>query len=301
MGSLGFTPYRLDEALQYLHNYGDETTIIAGGTDVLVRYYRRLYELDRIINICELNELKNIKFVNNQIEIGSLVTHSQLEQSTIILEHAPHLADAAGTIGSPQIRNRGTIGGNVANASPAGDTISPLMSLDAKVKLVSLDRGERIIPLEEFFIGPGRHVMKKDELIISFLFPILEEDQVYSFIKLGHRKALAISTVNVAARMTLTDNKISDCRIVLGSVAPTVVRARLVEEVLLEEEKLLEKEKLLAKELTDDLITKALNQLEKDISPISDIRGSQQYRLDTAKELVSRVIRDCQQKGGRRK
>lgn len=286
MGVIAFTPRRLDDALQYLHQYGDETNIIAGGTDILVKYHQRLVELQRLVNIWELQELKSIRIVNEQIEIGSLLTHTQIEESTIVLQNVPFLAEAAASVGSPQIRHRGTIGGNVANASPAGDLITPLLVLAAKVKLVSLDRGEREVPLEEFFVGPGRHIAKKDELITGFVFPVPEETFVGTFHKLGSRKALAISTVNTAVLLRLEDTLIKDCRIALGSVAPTPKRAKLLEDILL------------GQSLTELRLKDLIKQLEKDISPITDIRGSQRYRLDTAKELVLRALERTLKEGG---
>ncbi len=278
MGIIGFTSRRLNEALQYLHQYGDETTIIAGGTDVLVKYHERLDELHRVLNIWQLEELKSIRIINDQIEVGSLVTHTQLEDSTIIQQNAPLLAEAAGSVGSPQIRNRGTIGGNVANASPAGDTLTPLLALDASVKFVSLDRGEKVVSLEEFLVGPGRHIMKKDELITALIFPIPKDNTVGAFVKLGYRKALAISTVNAAIMLGLQGNLIEDCRIALGAVAPTTKRAKLVEELLQ------------GQDVTKSNTFEILGQLEKDIAPISDIRGSQQYRTDIARELVTQGL-----------
>lgn len=289
MGFVGYTPHHLDQALQYLHQYGDETTILAGGTDLLVRYHGRVSELQRVLNICELDELKCIKTIDEEIEVGSMVTHAQLEASTIVQSHVPLLAEAAATIGSPQIRNRGTIGGNAANASPAGDLLPVLLVLETKVKIVSLDRGERVVPVTEFFTGPGRNVLKKDELVTGFVFHKPGEEYKGSFQKLGYRKALAIATVNAAVLLALEGTLVKDCRIALGAVAPTPVRARLTEDVI--------KGKL----LTDDHLESALNQMTQEITPISDLRGSQQYRMDTAKALVDRAIRTILHQGGKRK
>lgn len=289
MGMSTFTPLRLEQALHFLHSYGDETTVLAGGTDILVRYYDRLYELNRVLNICELDELKYIKVFEERIEIGSLVTHAQLEESAIILQHAPFLAEAASQVGSPQIRNRGTIGGNVANSSPAGDTLPPLLALEAEVRLLSLDRGERVVPLSEFLTGPGRNVAKKDELITGFSFPIFPESYQGTFFKLGYRKALAIATINGAVLMSVDGEEIADCRIVLGAVAPTALRAKLAEDML--------KGKELA-QVSEEVIDNVTDQILQEISPISDLRAGYQYRLDTAKELAGRAIRTILRKRG---
>lgn len=289
MGFDGFTPHQLDQALQYLHQYGDETTVLAGGTDVLVRCHERLPDLRRVLNICELDELKCVKTIDEEIEVGSMVTHTQLQNSTIVQSHVPLLAEAALTIGSPQIRNRGTIGGNVANASPAGDLLPVLLVLEAQVKIVSLDRGERWVPLHEFFTGPGRNVLKKDELITGFVFHKPGEGCRGSFRKLGCRRALAVAVVNAAVLMEIEGDRIKDCRIALGAVAPTAIRAHLAEEMLR------------GKSLNDEQLAAARAQLAQEISPISDLRGSQQYRIDAAGALVEQAIRTISRQGGRRK
>lgn len=286
MGPRCYSPERLNDALQYLHRYGDKLVILAGGTDLLVHYYERYHQLDRVLNIWELEELKKIEIVDGQIEIGSLVTHTQLTESDIILTHAPILAEGASEVGSPQIRNRGTIGGNVANASPAGDITTPLIALDAQVKIVSLDRGEELIPVTDFLTGPGRSILKKDEMIVSFVFPIPSRNCYGSFVKLGLRKALAISTVNTAVTLTFKGRVIKDCRIVMGAVAPTPIRARLSEELIR------------GREMDGELANQLLKQLEGEISPISDIRSSASYRLKTAGELVIMAIENIFNEGG---
>lgn len=289
MGFGGYTPHQLDQALQYLHQFGDETTILAGGTDLLVRHYGKLFELKRVLNICELDELKCIKTIDEEIEVGSMVTHAQLENSTIVQHHVPLLAEAAATVGSPQIRNRGTIGGNVANSSPAGDLLPVLLVLEAKVKMVSLDRGERRVSVMEFFTGPGRNLLKADELITGFVFTKPSDRYRGSFQKLGYRKALAIATVNTAVLLEMEGNLVKDSRIALGAVAPTPIRAHLTEELMN------------GKQLTDLTLEAALDQLTQEILPISDLRGSQQYRVDTARALTDRAIRTILHQGGKRK
>lgn len=288
MGLVGFTPVHLDEALEYLHQYGDQTKILAGGTDLLVRHHGCLDELQRILNICGLDELKLIKIADDQIEIGSLVTHTQLEESAIIQKYVPLLAEAAEAIGAPQIRNRGTIGGNIANASPAGDILPPLIALDAKVKLSSLDQGKVVLPLTDFLVGPGQNLARDDELITGITFSKPDYNQQGVFLKLGQRKALAIAVVNVAVMLCLNEDMIQDCRIVLGAVAPTPVRAKKTEEYLH------------GKSMTEAVINGAIQFLGREIAPIDDIRGSCQYRHEIARQLVEQGIRMIWQRGGRR-
>lgn len=280
MGLVGYTAVHLAEALEYLEEFGEETKILAGGTDLLVRYQGRLDELGRILDINELSELKSIKLVGDQIEIGSLVIHSQLEESEIIHKHVPFLAEAAASVGAPQIRNRGTIGGNIANASPAGDLLPSLVVLDAQVKLQSRSRGEVLLPLAEFLVGPGQNQAQPDELITGVIFSIPKKGQQGAFVKLGQRKALAIAVVNGAVLLELgAEGRVESCRIVVGAVAPTPLRAVQTEQALL------------GNVLTESLLNRSLELLDQEIQPISDLRGSREYRFVTARELIAQGIR----------
>jgi len=276
-----FAPQKIEEALEILSGYGKEIKIIAGGTDLLIQYYDRLYEVNGWLDLRNILELKEIKIHQNQMEIGAMVTHTQLEKSGEIKKYFPVLGKAAADIGSPQIRNRGTIGGNIVNASPAGDLLSPLMAYDAKFKLLSV-QGEKKVSAEEFFIGPKKTILKPDQLLTRIILPLPEKMTYGCWIKIGKRKALAIATIILALVVKMAeDNKtIKDVRTCLGSVAPTPIEI---------------------KEIRKKMVGKNFNQLdfpelgrivEDKIFPIDDIRGTREYRKDVAKNIMINALEE---------
>jgi CO/xanthine dehydrogenase FAD-binding subunit len=270
-----FAPQKIEEALEILFKYGKEIKVIAGGTDLLIQYYDRLYEVNGWLDLNNIKELKEIRINKNQMEIGTMVTHAQLEKSEDIKKYYPVLSQAAADIGSPQIRNRGTIGGNIVNASPAGDLLAPLMAYDAQFKLLST-KGEKIVPAEEFFIGPKKTILEPAQLLTRIILPLPTERTYGSWIKIGKRKALIIATITLALIVEMAkDNKtVKDVRTCLGSVASTPIEI---------------------KEIRKKMIGKGFNQLgfnqlgqivEDKISPIDDIRGTKEYRKDVAKNIM---------------
>ncbi len=276
-----FAPQKIEEALSILSKYEESIKVLAGGTDLLVQYYDRLYEVSVWLDLKNIKELKEIKIYQNQMEIGAMVTHTQIEKSEDIKKYFPVLNQAAADIGSPQIRNRGTIGGNIVNASPAGDLLPPLIAYDAQFRLLS-SRGEMIVPAEEFFVGPKKTILKPDQLLVQIVLPIPEESTYGSWIKVGKRKALVIASISLALVMKMTeDNKtVKDVRVCLGSVAPTPVEI---------------------KEIIKKMVGKKFNQLDLDelgqlvedkISPIDDIRGTREYRKDVAKEIMINALEE---------
>jgi len=276
-----FAPQQIEEVLEILSRYGEEIKIIAGGTDLLVQYYDQLYEIGAWLDLKNISELKKIRISKNQMEIGAMVTHAQLEKSEDIKKYFPILSQAAADIGSPQIRNRGTIGGNIVNASPAGDLLSPLMAYDAQFKLLSLQK-EALISAEEFFIGPKQTILKPEQLLTQIVLPLPYERTYGSWIKIGKRKALAIATITLALVVKMAeDNKtIKDVRTCLGSVAPTPIEIKEV------------REKMIGKNFSQ-LDFNQLGQIVEDkISPIDDIRGTREYRKDVAKEIMINGLKE---------
>jgi len=276
-----FAPQKIEEVLEILSKYGKEIKVIAGGTDLLIQYYDRLYEVGSWLDLKNIKELKEIKIHRNQMIIGAMVTHTQLEKSEDIKKYFPVLNQAAADIGSPQIRNRGTIGGNIVNASPAGDLLAPLMAYDAQFSLLSI-QGEKIVPAEEFFIGPKKTVLEPAQLLTQIILPLPPERTYGSWNKVGKRKALIIATITLALVVEMTeDNKtVKDVRICLGSVAPTPIEI---------------------KEIRKKMVGKNFNQLgfaelgqivEEKISPIDDIRGTREYRKDVAKEIMINALEE---------
>lgn len=276
-----FAPQKIEEALEILSQYGKEIKVIAGGTDLLIQYYDRLYEVGTWLDLKNIKELKEIKIHQNQMEIGAMVTHTQLEKSEDIKKYFPVLSQAAADIGSPQIRNRGTIGGNIVNASPAGDLLSPLMAYDAQFKLLSLQK-EALISAEEFFIGPKKTILEPAQLLIQIILPLPSERTYGSWIKIGKRKALIIATITLALVVEMAeDNKtVKDVRTCLGSVAPTPIEIKEI------------REKMIGKKF-NQLDFNQLGQIVEDkISPIDDIRGTREYRKDVAKNIMINALEE---------
>jgi len=284
-----FAPQKIEEALEILSQYGKEIKVIAGGTDLLIQYYDRLYEVGSWLDLKNIKELKDIRINKNQMEIGAMVTHAQLEKSEDIKKYFPVLSQAAADIGSPQIRNRGTIGGNIVNASPAGDLLSPLMAYDAQFKLLSVQK-EALISAEEFFIGPKKTLLEPAQLLTRIILPLPSERTYGSWIKIGKRKALIIATITLALVVEMAeDNKtIKDVRACLGSVAPTPIEIKEI------------REKMIGKKF-NQLDFNQLGQIVEDkISPIDDIRGTREYRKDVAKNIMINALEEIDSAGRER-
>ena len=270
-----FSPATLDDFFDLRWEY-PEARLLAGGTDLLVRLKDSL-SWPVLIDICGLQELQGISANGNAITIGALTTYTELLSSDILKQHASVLLQAAQLVGSPQIRNRGTIGGNIANGSPAGDTLPPLYVLQATV-VTADSKGSRKIPIEEFFTGPGKTVLLRNEIIVSIDIPIAQNNKQI-FLRLGQRKALAISKVSIAVSARIGNERIDDIRIALGSVGPTVIRANKTEELLK------------GAALTDASIQAACEAVETEAVPISDIRSDAEYRREMCGVLLKSALR----------
>ena len=269
-----FQPASLAEALDLLRKHGARARVVAGGTDVLVELRRGIRPTATLIDITAIRDLKYVRSDENRIFLGGLATHNDVVASAECVRRALPLAQACWEVGAPQIRTRGTIAGNLITASPANDTITPLMALDAEVILGS-SAGERAVPLRDFYLGVRRTVMRPDELLREIRFRALRDDRRGLFLKLGLRRAQAISVVNVALVITFNGDTVSDARVTLGCLAPTVVRARTAETFLRR------------KALDPAVCAEAGRLVCADVAPIDDLRGSAAYRLATLAALVS--------------
>jgi carbon-monoxide dehydrogenase medium subunit len=269
----------VEEAIQLLGVGSPHARIIAGATDLMLEMERGVRKgIHTLIDVTRIKGLDQIKLdENNIIHLGPLVTHGQCAASKIIIEQAFPLARACWEVGAPQIRNRGTIAGNLITASPANDTIPPLMALNAIVVLQSV-RGKREVPLAEFYRGVRLTVMEPDEMMVDINFSALNVNQRGTFYKLGLRKAQAISLVDCAVILTFDGYRITDAVITLGAVKPTIVHAKEAEDYLH------------GKVLDETVIKKAAELSRSAASPIDDIRSSKEYRLEMVKVCVKRSL-----------
>ena len=273
-------PETLDQALNMLSEKAPEISAIAGGTNLIVDMRANKHIKPFILNIENLPELKGIVVKNGYIQIGGCTKIAELIKNPLIPQYAPVLTAAAKLFANPLIRNRATIGGNLADASPAADTAPPLLVLGAEVELTSKG-GSRFIPLADFFLHVRKTLLKPEEIITSVRFPIPAPGSKFSYYKLGLRKADAISVISAAVMMELDSfSQCSGIRIALGSVAPRPMRVFEAENLLL------------GKKPDEELIQKAAQMAFEASSPISDLRATAGYRRKMVKVLVARLLRE---------
>ena len=270
-------PNSLVEITKILMRLKGKATLIAGGTNVIPRLRTKAIKSDILIDTKRLKNLSFIKEEKNRIRIGGLTTIAALATSKVIQKHAPILFDAANQLGNPLVRNRATIAGNLADASPAADIAVPLLALEAKVVTVRRGKPPEEIPLDQFFLGPNQTVLRKDEIIkeVTFLRPNSKAKMAY--VKLGLRNAMAISVVSLAVMLEVQGNHCKKARIGLGAVAPTPIRAYQTEAILIGEK------------VTTELINICSKKVLDEISPITDIRASAEYRREMTSTLFRRL------------
>ncbi len=268
-------PKTLSEALEAKATRG--VVAVAGGTDILVRLHDVVDRpWPRLLVLEGVRSLRKIIENDGYISIGTLVTFSEIENSARLNKYASQLTGAASVAGSVQIRNRATIGGNIANGSPAGDLIPPLYVLGAELELSSVD-GKRIVPIETFFKGPGKTILRSNELITSIR--IKKHTSPGFFNRLTTRRALAISKVSVAASAAFKQGVLIDLKIALGAVGPTVIRAERTEQALLKRGK-----------LCPGCITGAAKIAKGEACPIDDLRSTAEYRREMVAVLLKRGL-----------
>ncbi|HEY5572714.1 MAG TPA: FAD binding domain-containing protein [Anaerolineales bacterium] len=278
----------IEEVLQLLAEGGGRARIIAGGTDLILEIEREVRTgIETLIDVTRIPNLDHIVLDEDDvIHLGPLVTHSHCVASELIVEKALPLAQAAIEVGAPQIRNRGTIAGNLITASPANDTITPLMALGAKVRLLS-QNGERVLSLEELYTGVRQTAMRPDELMVDIFFPAMTENQAGIFIKFGLRRAQAISIVHVSVVLSfdgasdspVDERLINKAAITLGAVAPTIIHAGEAEEFLQ------------GRTLDEETREQASRLAVESASPIDDVRSSRDYRREMVRVAVLRGLR----------
>lgn len=275
-----FEPASLPEAVALLARYQGRAQPLAGGTDLLVELKEQLRRADCVINIKKIPGIGELSFdAREGLRIGALVTAREIEISAIAQKLYPSLVQATRELGSIQVRNRATIVGNVCRASPSADTLPPLIA-DGAVVSIHGGNGTRRLLLEEFFTGPGRTVLKPDELVTEIVVPAPLPRTGKVYIKHGRRKAMELATVGVA--VSLTEN--SDVKIVLGAVAPTPIRAKKAEALLR------------GRKIDAASIERAAQAAVEESRPISNVRASAEYRLDMVAVLTRRALQralDC--------
>ena len=272
-------PSTMEELVDILAGGQSDAKILAGGTDVVVEMRNSEHPPGRLVDINRVPGLKGVRREGDTIFVGPLTTFTELVESPVIVGNAFLLAQAALAVGSPQIRNQGTVGGNIVNASPAADTVPALVALDARVRLVS-KAGERDMPVEEFLAGIGKTRLAPGEVLAGISFPALSPTTGSAFIKLGRRNALAISRVSVAVIVGYDPAGLicTDCRIAVGSVAPNPFRTRSAEKIWLNCS--------LTRSNRDVCIAAALQEIAATLGQ----RASAVYKKQVAPALIRRAI-----------
>lgn len=275
------TTQKIEETLNYFDKFS-KVHILAGGTDLLVNLYKespRLPDFDYLLDISNISELKIINLISNFIEIGPLVTHSRLIHEPLIKNSFPVLVEAAYTIGSTQIRNRGTIGGNIVNASPAADLLPPLIALGAEVELTSR-KGKRVSSLEKFLTGPYKTKLQANELLTKIKIPLLGDNYYTDFQKIGRRKALSIARLSLALVVKIDKEGIfQDTRVVPGSATPYP-------------QSLPETEKAINGKSTFNIDVEEIGKITgKEMVSITGERWSTPYKKPTIAVLIKRALK----------
>jgi len=274
-----YEPKDMSEACKIMSDLNSNAKIIAGGTDILVNMKKGILSPRYLVSIAKVSGLSEMGPVNGSISIGAHLIVAKLAEFEIIRKRFPSLARAARTLGSPLIRGRATIGGNIVTARPAADLPPPLLAMGAKVKLESA-KGIREVALDDFFLGPGATIMRPDEILSMIVVDELPPFTGSDYIKLGHRNSLEIAIVAVASRITLSspDGVIKEAKVILSSVAPTAIHAVSAEKELIGEKP------------TDALLEKAARLAATDCTPVTDIRGGAEYRCAMVEVLTKRAL-----------
>lgn len=270
-------PSTLKEALELLAHESTRGRLLAGGSDLMVQWAAGMVPPPRIISIKGLKELQGIEENDASVVIGSGTSHAQIRRAAPVQKHLPSLAAAAATVGGPQIQALGTIGGNVANASPAGDLAPSLLVTGGDVVVASLS-GERTIPLTKFFLGYRKIDLKPDEMIVRFVLPKRAPRDTEVFRKLGTRAAQAISKVMCAARFSVKAGSFKTCAVALGSVGPTSVRLPKLEEWII------------GKPVSEETLAEVEKRASDEVAPIDDIRSTAEYRKWVSGRLVRSLL-----------
>lgn len=279
-----YAPESVNEACKLLTQYGDRVKVISGGTDLIPKMKHGVIAPEIMVSIRRIADLKKIEYVPGKgVVIGAINTHNDLVFSEVLQQRYCSVSNAAQTMAANQVRHAGTVGGNIVSAVPSADLPPILIALNATVKIVG-PNGERTLPLEEVFTGPGKTVMTKDEILTEIVIP----DQKMTgstYHKFALRKAGALAVVGVAVAVQVENGIIKDARIALGAVAPTPVRAKKTEEFLK------------GKTISDELLEEAGKMASTECKPITDFRASEEYRRDLVRIYTKRGLKKSIENG----
>lgn len=274
-------PVTIENAIDLLVKHNGQAKVIAGGTDLIVQMRQKEIKSEHLVDITRIPGFDYIDYNETEgLRIGALTTIHTIEKSAEIHENYPAISQAAGKLASVAIRNLGTLGGNLCNASPSADMPPALIGLGAKVKIVGPER-ERIVALEDFFTGPGSTVLKKWELLVEVQVPVSLPGTRGVYLKHAIRGSIDLAIVGIAVVIMMDpgDGVCQDIKIALGAVAPTPIRARSAEEIIK------------GKRIDEDLIEKSAETAQAEAHPISDVRASAEYRSEMVKVFTRRALR----------
>ena len=270
----------IDDALNYLSDKGDRCKIIAGGTDLIPVLRLEDIHPEFVLNILEIEGLRGIEEQDHSILIGSTVTFSEITESDLLNRHLPMLVQAAASVGGPQVRNRGTIGGNIANASPAADVLPAVLALEGELELQSKASGKRRIPLAEAIVAPYKTCFRPDEILTGIVIQKLRPGTKTVFEKLGRRNALARARMNISIVVQLDQaERITELRIVPGAVMPVARRAGGAEK------------KLLGLKPEESLIEASVETLAEEMVQGAGRRWSTDYKVPVLKNMARRLLK----------
>ncbi len=271
-------PTTLDQAIGILKAHGENARPFCGGTDLIIQLRAGVRRTEHLVDIKKIKELQTLSFdAKKGLRLGAAVPCIDVGESKVMRRHYPGLAEAANLIGSLQIRNRASVGGNLCNGSPAADTTPALIALGARARIAG-PKGEREVPVEDFVVSPGRTVLKPGELLVELLVPAPAHHSSDAYLRFIPRNEMDIAVVGVGAALTLDGDKVKAARIALGAVAPTPIFASKASATLI------------GKKLGDAALEAAGRAASAACSPIDDMRGTAEFRLHIAAVLTRRVL-----------
>lgn len=272
----------IEQVLELLDKYKEKSKLIAGGTDIIIALKEKKISPEVLIDISKIEELRKIEYANGIVKIGSAVSYTQITEGSLFLDNLYGLSKSCRLVGSPQIRNKGTIGGNIANASPAADSVPPLIALGAELKIAGI-RGERTVSLEDYFSNKDENGLREDELLIGIKFEKPNDNEILSFSKLGLRKALAISRITLSMLIGLDENrKIERIRVASGSIGKYPMREKEVEQ------------SLTGLTFNSDIYKIAVESLQNSMDQRLKGRSTHPYKRRAIISLMEEIIRDSE-------